>query len=441
MVRQVTTASVQLWGANIGAVSWDEERALGLFEYAPDFLHSGIALSPFKMPLRPQVYSFPGLNADTFKRLPGMLADTLPDKFGNAMIDQWLVREGINKAHFSPVERLCYIGTRGMGALEFKPTLERQTQTTSTALDLAAMVNVASKILTQRETLNTHWVEGEDWLNEQTLRDILHIGSSAGGARAKAVIAWNKTTNEVRSGQLTLPKGFEHWIIKFDGVGNNKDKELADGQGYGKMEYAYYRMALAAGIDMNECQLLAEHERRHFITKRFDRTASGGKLHMQTLCALEHFDFNMPGAYAYEQAMLTAGNLGLGKSAIEQLYLRALFNIMARNQDDHVKNIAFLMDTRGQWKLAPAYDLTFAYNPQGQFTSQHQMSFNGKRDGFVLEDFYTVAKRFNIPKNRAASLIEQVAVGVGKWEQYATEAEVENERIQSRKRYLKLIHR
>lgn len=439
MAQRLVSASVQLWGAEIGAVSWDRERQLGFFQYAPEFVSSGIQVAPLMMPLAEQPYSFPGLNSETFRRLPGMLADVLPDKFGTAMIDQWLLRQGIDKADFSPVERLCYIGTRGMGALEFKPVVERNLPAQDHPLDVSAMVEVASRILQQRSGLSAALIEGDDAVNGQSLADILHVGSSAGGARAKAVIAWNQATNEVRSGQLALPKGFEHWLIKFDGVDNNRDKELADGQGYGQMEYAYYRMATRAGIVMAECRLLKENNRQHFMTKRFDRTKSGSKLHMQTLCALQHFDFNMPGAYAYEQAMATALALGLGKGAVEQLYLRALFNIMARNQDDHVKNIAFLMDTSGQWQLAPAYDLTFAYNPQGQFTHQHQMQFNGKRAGFSREDFIAVAERFNIPKNRANGLIEQVVSGVKGWRQFATEAGVADSRITARENAMHLL--
>lgn len=442
---KVDTAIVELWGAEIGAVTWDAQRELGIFQYTPEFVGSGIQLAPFTMPLSQQAYSFPALPGETFKRLPGMLADVLPDKFGSALIDKWLVEEGIRKEEFSPVDRLCYIGKRGMGALEFKPAIDRSEAKQNHQLDIDAMVSAASKILQERESLRGELREGEslagrDDINQNTLRDILHVGSSAGGARAKAVIAWNKETNEVRSGQINLPPGFEHWIIKFDGVSNNRDKELADAQGFGKMEYAYYRMALDAGIEMTECRLLNENQRSHFMTRRFDRTREGLKLHMQSLGALEHFDFNMPGAYSYEQAMTTANKLNLGQSTIEQLYKRALFNIMARNQDDHVKNIAFLMDTSGQWKLAPAFDLTFSYNPQGEFTQRHQMSFNGKRDDFSLSDFYAVAQQFSISKSRAATLIDQVASGVERWQEYALEAGVEEDRMLSRRKLHRVIH-
>ena len=386
MARRVETARVSLWDTTIGAVSWDQAQDIGVFEYMPDFLESDIQVSPLVMPLSPSRFMFPELSPATFKGLPGLLADSLPDKFGSALIDSWLVKEGIAKTEFSPVERLCYIGSRGMGALEFIPAIDRKMATGDSFLDISALVDMASMILSQREDMQGSIAIGNDAVNARTLTDILQVGVSAGGARAKAVIAWNETTKEVRSGQLTLPPGFQHWILKFDGVSNNRDKELADSAGYGLMEYAYYRMATDAGIEMSECRILEENDRHHFMTKRFDRTSSGLKLHMQSLAALAHFDFNMSGAYSYEQAMQVVEQLELGMTALEQLYRRALFNIMARNQDDHVKNIAFLMNSSGTWRLAPAFDLTFAYNPEGQFTSKHQMSLNGKREGFEEND-------------------------------------------------------
>lgn len=434
MGPRVNTAIVSLWGVEIGAVAWDTTRNLGLFQYMPAFTPSGIEVAPLTMPLSNQTYSFPELSKTTFKGLPGLLADALPDKYGSALIDKWLVNEGIDKAEFSPVDRLCYIGTRAMGALEFTPAIDRKSKPHNHPLDVAAMVKMASEILTEREQFGAALTRGNDGLNEQTLADILQVGVSAGGARAKAIIAWNEESNEVRSGQLILPKGFEHWLIKFDGVSNNRDKELADAQGFGLIEYAYYKMALDAGIHMNECRILQEHNRHHFMTKRFDRTSDGNKLHMQTLGALCHYDFNQPGAYSYEQAMLAAQKLGLGMADIEQLYRRALFNIMARNQDDHVKNIAFLMDSTGEWRLAPAYDLTFAYNPTGEFTSRHQMSLNGKCDEFERSDFLALAQRFNIPRSREKMMFEEVAHGVGNWQKYA-KGGIPNEQIKNRQKY------
>jgi serine/threonine-protein kinase HipA len=434
MVGQIDTATVALWGVEIGAVTWDPHADVSVFEYMPDFLDSGIQVSPYVMPLSSQTFTFPELSRSTFKGLPGLLADSLPDKFGSALIDQWLVREGIDKKDFSPVQRLCYIGSRGMGALEFIPSIDRKTPQDEGTLNISAMVELADKILTEREEMGGTIDLGDDAVTLETLKEILQVGVSAGGARAKVVIAWNEATKDVRSGQLILPAGFQHWLLKFDGVSNNRDKELADGKGYGLMEYAYYRMAIDAGIQMSECRILEENGRHHFMTKRFDRTASGEKLHMQTLGALAHYDFNMAGAYSYEQAIQIVERLELGMASVEQLYRRALFNIMARNQDDHVKNIAFLMDSSGTWRLSPAYDLTFAYNPDGDFTSKHQMSLNGKRDDFRRKDFLETASRFNIPASRAKNMIEEVTQGVRNWEIHAQEVGVSDARIESRQK-------
>jgi serine/threonine-protein kinase HipA len=434
MAGQIDTATVSLWGIEIGAVTWDWQANLGVFEYMPEFLESGIQVSPYVMPLSSQTYRFPELSRKTFKGLPGLLADSLPDKFGSALIDQWLAREGIDKKEFSPVQRLCYIGSRGMGALEFMPAIDRKKPRDEGALDVASMVELAGRILAQREEMAGTVDLGDDEETAQTLKEILQVGVSAAGARAKVVIGWNEATKEVRSGQLTLPSGFQHWLLKFDGVANNRDKELADGMGYGLMEYAYYRMAIDAGIQMNECRILEENGRHHFMTKRFDRTASGEKLHMQSLGALAHYDFNIAGAYSYEQAFQIIERLELGMASVEQLYRRALFNIMARNQDDHVKNVAFLMDSNGTWRLSPAYDLTFAYNPDGDFTSKHQMSLNGKRDEFERQDFLQAAARFNIPASRAKNLIEEVAQGVRNWEKHAQEVGVSGARIENRQK-------
>jgi len=417
----VTRATVRLWGTDIGYVSLPEGEQLASFDYDRDFLRSGIELSPIRMPLSPQVYSFPELAFRSFRGLPGLLADSLPDKFGNAVIDTWLATQGRKPGSFNAVERLCYIGTRGMGALEFKPATN-PFRSTKTDLNVGRLVELASEILTHRSSLDTVFADRE---NERAVRDILRVGSSAGGARAKALIAWNPRTNQVRSGQAPAGIGFEYWLLKFDGVSNNRDKELADPQGYGAIEYAYSRMAQDAGIAMMPCRLLEEGGRRHFMTKRFDRTDEGNKLHKQTLAALAHYDFNMAGAYGYEQALLVMRELDLGPEAIEQQFRRMVFNIVARNQDDHVKNIAFLMDRRGQWSLAPAYDVTWSYNPIGDWTSAHQMTLNGKRDGFKLSDFEACAEVALLKRGEAKRIIQEVQRVVSQWRDYADEVGVD----------------
>lgn len=421
-----TLAEVVLWGKTIGAVSWDSERHYGAFEYDHSFAQSGIEVSPVAMPLSEQVYSFPELPKNTFYGLPGLVADSLPDKFGNALIDVWLATQGRSANSFNPVERLCYTGSRGMGALEFKPTVGPSVvQSRRVVID--DLVNLASQILTERTQLDTSFTEDK---KSTALQDILRVGTSAGGARAKAVIAWNQDSNEVRSGQVDLDQGFDYWLLKFDGVSSNRDKELDDPQGYGAIEYAYYLMAKAAGIHMSESRLLVENNRRHFMTKRFDRIATdqgSEKLHMQTFGALCHYDFNQAGAYSYEQALQTIRLLQLPMTAIEQQFRRMVFNVVARNQDDHVKNIAFLMDKQGQWSLSPAYDVTYSYNPSGMWTGQHQMSINGKRDAFVLDDFVACGKHISMQRNRVHDIIHEVLNAVKEWPSFAHQAQIDNE--------------
>jgi serine/threonine-protein kinase HipA len=413
-------AEVRLWGKTIGAVVLDEGRSIARFQYDSAFAKSGIALSPLVMPLGTQVYEFPALPLETFHGLPGLLADSLPDKFGNALIDAWLATQGRSSGSFGAVERLCYTGTRGMGALEFAPTQgPRPRKATKVSVD--ALVQLASEVLAHRDGLQGYFNEAG---RKQALNDILRVGTSAGGARAKAVIAWNSTTNEVRSGQVSAGDGFDYWLLKFDGVKGNKDKELADAQGFGAIEYAYHLMAQAAGIQMSECRLLEENGRRHFMTRRFDRLQGGEKLHMQSLCALAHFDFNQAGAYSYEQALLTIRRLNLPMASLEEQFRRMAFNIVARNQDDHVKNIAFLMDKRGQWALAPAYDVTYSYNPTGDWTSQHQMTMNSKRDGFTLQDFEACATSCMMKRGRAQAILEEVQSAVRRWPEFAEQAKV-----------------
>ena len=415
-----TVAEVRLWGRSIGAVSVEDARSAAAFQFTDEFTRSGIQVSPLRMPLSDRVYSFPGLARETFHGLPGLLADSLPDRFGNALIDTWLATQGRSAESFNAVERLCYIGSRGMGALEFAPAQGPKSRT-SEPLDIAALVQLASDVLSQRSGLR-HSMASAD--TAETLRDILRVGTSAGGARAKAVIAWNRQTNEVRSGQLAASDGFDYWILKFDGVSGNRDKELEDPTGYGSIEYAYALMARAAGIDISECRLLEENGRRHFMSRRFDRLAGGEKLHMQSLGALAHFDFNLAGAYSYEQALQVMRTLDLPMASIEQQFRRMAFNIVARNQDDHVKNIAFLMDKQGRWSLSPAFDVTYSYNPDGLWTATHQMSMNGKRDDFTLEDFRTCAKFASMKRGRAEAILDDVTAAVKRWPEFAEQAKV-----------------
>ena len=415
----MTDALVNLWGRRIGAVSWDAERALGVFEYDPAFRSAGMEPSPFVMPLREAPYAFPALSSGPFNGLPGLLADALPDRFGNRLIDAWLATTGRQADAFSPVDRLCYIGSRAMGALEFEPAIS--TNTGRAELEVAELVDLANRVLDERIRLGGTLGGPED---QAALEDILTVGTSAGGARAKALLAWNPSTGEFRSGQVDTAAGFQHWILKFDGISNNRDRELADPLGYGKIEYAYHLMARDAGITMAECRLHHEGGRSHFMTRRFDRDEAGRRLHMQSLGALRHFDHHLPGAYAYEQAIQTIRELGLGSSEVEQQVRRTAFNVAARNQDDHVKNISFLMNRSGAWRLSPAYDVTYSYNPNGAWTGQHQMSMAGKRGQFVRSDLLGFAEFSGLKRVAARRAIDEVLGVVSNWPQYARRANV-----------------
>ena len=416
----MTLAEVRLWGRTIGAVSLADGSSIAAFQYTPQFAASGIEVSPITMPLDTRVYMFPALALETFRGLPGLLADSLPDKFGNALIDAWLATQGRTPESFNPVERLCYTGARGMGALEFVPASGPAARAAE-KIDIDALVQLASDVLSRRKGLANSFAKTR---RATALQDILRVGTSAGGARAKAVIAWNRESNEVRSGQIGAAAGFGYWLLKFDGVTGNKDKELEDPKGYGAIEYAYYLMAQAAGVTMSECRLLEENGRRHFMTRRFDRLPGGGKLHAQSLGALAQVDFNQPGTCAYEQAFLVMRQLKLPVAEVEQQFRRMVFNVIARNQDDHVKNIAFLMDQQGNWSLSPAFDMTYSYNPSGVWTAQHQMSINGKRDGFTLEDFRLCAKSALMKRGRAEAIAEEVGAAVAQWPGFAAQARV-----------------
>lgn len=416
-------AEVRLWGRVIGAVALDERRDVGEFQYDPEFAASGIQIAPLMMPLSRKVYSFPQLPEKTFHGLPGLLSDSLPDKFGNALIDAWLATLGRTPQSFNAVERLCYTGTRGMGALEFSPVIGPRPRKAH-KIEIDSLVKLASEVLQNRLGLEGNF-DGKK--REQALNDILRVGTSAGGARAKAVIAWNRETNEVRSGQIEAGDGFDYWLLKFDGVAGNKDKELDDPKGFGAIEYAYYLMARAAGIQMSECRLLEENGRRHFMTRRFDRLAGGKKLHMQSLGAMAHLDFNQAGAHAYEQAMLVIRQLDMPEETAEEQFRRMIFNIVARKQDDHVKNIAFLMDKQGRWSLSPAFDVTYSHNPSGEWTARHQMTVNGKRDDISKADLKACEKSSMLKRGRSALILEQVTEAVKRWPEFAIQAGVSDE--------------
>jgi serine/threonine-protein kinase HipA len=417
----ITTAYINIWNKRVGAIAWDANNGLASFEYEPSFLSNNWDLSPVKMPIsgaEKRVFSFAELRSTTtFKGLPGLLADVLPDKYGSSLINAWLASNGRPSDSMNPVELLCFIGSRGMGALEFEPVLPK-TSNGATKIELSSLVQIAQEILTGRQQFKTNLSSDE----AKALSDILKIGTSAGGARAKAVITFNPDTNEIRSGQADAPKGFTHWLIKFDGV---SDQQLGTSSGYGRVEMAYYLMAKEAEIEMTDCRLLEENDRAHFMTKRFDREPMKGKLHVQSFCAIAHYDFNEITAFSYEQLFETMRSMLLPYKDAEQLYRRMVFNVMSRNCDDHTKNFSFIMDKIGQWKLAPAFDICHSYRPGSAWVSQHSMSINGKRQNITRADLLLVAKKMNIKK--ADTIIDKVHDTVSKWSDFATQTNVEKD--------------
>lgn len=432
MVKRIDVALISIWNHDLGAIAWEPDRQIGVFEFFPEFANSGLDLAPLVMPLSRlrkgnEKFLFPELSKATYHGLPGLLADALPDRFGNAVIDRWLAGQGRTRDEFSPVERLCYMGKRGMGALEFKPPINRLIDK-SVRVEISALVNLAQNVLDKRQDLVVN-LKTDD---KNAMLDILRVGTSAGGNRPKAVIALNDKTGEVRSGQVKAPPGFDFWLLKFDGV---KDLNLADPQGYGRIEYAYYKMAKACGIEMTECRLYEEHNRAHFMTRRFDRIGPE-KIHTQTLCALAHFDFNNPGSYSYEQAFQVMLRLQMPHNEIEQLYRRMIFNVIARNQDDHSKNISFKMNKHGGWHLAPAYDIIYAYNPAGKFTSLHQMSINNKRDDLQRDDLLKVGELMNIKRRK--QILEQIISEVSAWPEQAKAAGVDKKQVDKIQKTLRL---
>lgn len=414
----VNLAKVYIWGEYAGAVLWNENTGSATFEYEPSFARKGWDLSPLMMPINEnRAHSFRDLSKDTFMGLPGLLADALPDAYGKALLDRWLASLGREFAN--PVERLCYQSKRSMGALEFMPAKDDYLDESS-AIEISSLLQIAAEVLSDKADLKTNLKED----TKEALINIIKVSTSAGGQRAKAVIAYNDTTGEVRSGQLEAAEGFNHWLLKLDGVTN---AALGDPQHYGKIEYAYYKMALKAGIEMTECRLLEENGRSHFMTKRFDRMGGFEKIHMQTLCGIAHYDYKMLHAYSYEQAFQVMRRLRLPYGQAEQMFKRMVFNVIARNQDDHTKNISFLMDKTGTWKLSPAYDMSWAYNPKGEWTSHHQMSINNKWDNITRADLIAVAEAMHIKK--ADSIINETCDAVSMWTTIAKELDIPSNMI------------
>lgn len=423
----IDRAIVKIWGLTVGAVLWNEDMQMASFEYDPKFVQKGYELSPLKMPLQDGViYNFPELRSkiteieNTFNGLPGLLADSLPDHYGNRLINAWLVQQGRVENSMNPIEKLCFIGQRGMGALEFEPAINKRVQ--SFEIVINSLIQVATDVLNQKGKFITNVKEDE----LKAMEDMLTIGTSAGGARAKAIIAYNEKTGEVKSGQIATSKGFEHYIIKLDGV---DDAQFGTTKGYGRVEMAYYLMATDCGIDMMPSRLLEENGRAHFMTRRFDRENGDIKHHVQTLCAMQHYDYNDVGYYSYEQLFQTMRLLRLPYPQAEQVFRRMVFNVIAKNCDDHTKNFAFLLKQGGEWEISPAYDICHAYRPGSDWVSKHALSLNGKREGITKEDFMVIAKSINIKKPN--HIINEINSVVQNWENYSATAGVSKELTKS----------
>lgn len=411
-----TTAEVYLWGTRIGIIHQDLEKTYASFEYDKDFLKSNIEISPIKMPLSDIVYEFPSLSGEPFLGMPGLVVDSLPDTFGNKVIEQWLASQGKSIKDFTAIDRLCYTGKRGMGALEYVPA-SSEISDINENINVSEMVKFASDILNQRETVTLNAQEA------LTYSQLVQVGSSAGGARAKALIAWNEKTNEIKSGQLNLDKDYDYWLMKFDNVSKNGDHGVEDIPEYTLIEYAYYKMAIDAGIQMNECRIYSNNGENHFMTKRFDRV-NGKKIHMQSLGAVAHISYKEPGLCSYEMAAGYMRDVKMPMTDIEQFYSRMVFNCLAVNQDDHVKNISFLMDRNGEWRLSPAYDITFSYDTTNKWLSAHQMTINGKKREISLSDILEVGKKMGIKKKKCMDIISKISIVTSNFDKYADAANI-----------------
>ena len=426
-IKPTTAASIKIWGDIAGYVAWQKDEPCATFEYEPKFLRNGLDLAPMTMNLRDARegarWSFPNIDPITFHGLPGLLASSLPDNFGNKIIDSWLTRHGRDPKAFNAIERLCYIGTRGMGALEFDPQLSSNRLNQSITVDIKELMELIQDALTERTRLDARIDGATDKEKAEALLAILRVGTSAGGAVPKAIIAINDKGNVI-SGQSDVPKGYEHWILKFDGISENKPDKFGASFDDGRVEYAYHLMARDAGIDMMECRLLEENERAHFMTKRFDRVGNQ-KIHVQSLACMSHLGWNPAGAVGYEQAFYTMRMLRMPYAEQEQQFRRMVFNVVSKNVDDHTKNISYMMDKDGVWKLSPAYDITLSSDSAELFGDQHKMTINGKQKDITIEDLFIIAKNMEIKKGN--KIIEQVRDSVARWDNFAIQAGVQND--------------
>ena len=419
---------VKLYDEILGTIDWNANKGSSIFQYSNNALNREIEPSPIIMPTQERIFE---TNRDhiNFHNLPYLLSDSMPDDFGNTMMKEWLKQKKLSIDDINPVDRLTYVGRRGMGALEYEPVSYKENNNYN--VTISELLEVAKKVLEGKEETSY------DDLDKDSLSDILRIGTSVGGARAKALVAIkfdsNKKITEIKSGDITQTEGYSYWLLKIDGA---NEKTLGEGEGLGKIEYAYYLLAKESGIEMSDSILFEENNRFHFLTKRFDRTDNGDKIHMQTFGALAGIDYKIQKASSYETLFRVMKRLSLPYYQFEQQYRRALFNVIARNHDDHVKNFSFLMDKVGKWKISPAYDINYSYSPGGTWTNVHQSSINNKFDNFSRDDLLSLGKTFGIKK--ANHILDEIIAAVNLWPKIATEVDIPKKEIEARSKGLRV---
>lgn len=436
MNTDIREIEITLWGQKVGRLAWDGDLKAASFRYDRGFLQAGIDIAPLTMPLAESdegtVYRFPENRNACFKGLPGLFADMLPDNFGTRVTDEWFASQGIDPESVATACRLAFVGTHGMGALEFAPAAYPKFMDESAEFHFKDFTRIVNGIFSGRDDFRRDIRQGD-----APFSDIVRAGSSAGGAKPKAVVAFNETTGEMRCGQVPAPQGFGYWLLKFEGVTFSEHKSpMSTPEGLGNIEYAYHKMARDCGIDMTECRLLPAGRLCHFMTKRFDRDANGNKLLTQTLAGMAHL--NREERHSYEEMFDIMGRLRLDYGQFEQLFRRTVFNIMGRNHDDHTKNHSFIMNRQGQWRLAPAYDLCYAYKPDGTWTIRHQMSANGKREDFTADDLIAVGEKAGI--TRPKEIVGQIADVFSRWTEYAKDCGVRDRHREQIRKNLLLLH-
>jgi len=440
-MERIDSCIVRLWGQAVGLLEWNEFRQFASFRYYKDFLNSGYKISPLKLPLEEKTYFFPELRAradlpeaftDTFCGLPGVFADSLPERYGNHLMKSFLDRQSLDFSDLNPIERLCYVGKRGMGALEYEPAAELISNKEE-KIFVDDLLQTARDILAENE--NKH----EKARDDQLLNQLIEIGTSAGGAKAKALIALKMQDGKIKdiySGQAAPKEDLSYWILKFS---DTKNDEHHSDKYTGALEYAYYLMAKDCGIQMMESSVLKDGTGlSHFMTRRFDRV-KGTKVHMVSFCGIAHQDRNPPGNVGYEKLFETIRRLNLDYSSTEEMYRRMVFNVLSRNQDDHTKNHAFLMLPDGKWGLSPAYDLCFSYKKNHKFIGAQQMSVNSKRDDFTFEDLLACASAADLSKAKAKRIIDEVKYSLAKWLDFAEEAELPAENAKAIEQYFRTL--